>query len=258
MDDDNFVKQIEDAERILVENEIKKEDDTALEPFKSTEIETEQEPVVEEQVVSDPIVEDEGILLNKRVQFLESELTLKLNKIDEALELLKSKPVEAVSDEYVEEGLPDDATPYEISEYIKAERVKILAEVEKRQEQKTSQRDIYSKKYAELIGTLSPEKTPEIYKAMTDTKDITYNSIISGDPEKDFLINYRRANEEISAKKEKNVVYGKQPRVPTGINIPNSTAGTSTKTFDRSKLSPMEADIARMFSDDDLSSMSIN
>ena len=209
------------------------------------------------------MVEDEGILLSKRVQLLESELTGKLSKINETLELLRGQITKSPEEELHEEELPDDATPYEISEYIKKERVRILNEVDKRQEQKTKElssvKENYSKKYGEMINTLKKEITPEVYTAMTDTKDITYNQVITGDPERDFYINYRNATESIASnsKKIKSVVYGKQSKVPNGVNIPGSIV-SEKKSFDRSQLSTQEQDIARMFSDEELVSMGIN
>ncbi len=257
-DSDDLGKQIEDAERLI--GEVKKETDEALEPFVPVEPLNVQEPVIEE-----PELEDENVKLVRKVQTLESELTGKMSKIDEALEFLKNRIIENQKEPELtlepEEELPDDATPYEINEYLKKERARILDALEQRDVLKArkaeEEKNSYSKKYAEMIGTLNQDITPEVFKAMTDTKDITYNKVITGDPEKDFYINYRNATENIHSRENKKVVYGKASNVPTGVNVPNSTI-VSGKSFDRSKLSPLEQEVARMLSDEDLSSLSVN
>ena len=106
-DSDDLGKQIEDAERLI--GEVKKEPDAALEPFVPVEPLNVQEPVIEE-----PELEDENVKLVRKVQALESELTGKMSKIDEALLFLKNKIVENQKDPELtlepEEELPDDAT----------------------------------------------------------------------------------------------------------------------------------------------------
>ena len=107
--------------------------------------------------------------------------------------------------------------------------------------------------------TLDSEEDSEIFKLMTDTKDLTYNQVIKGDAKEDFVINYRNATKAILNKVKPakvSTVHGKPSPIPTGVNVPSAAVVTS-KTYDRSKLSPLEADVAKLFNDEQLASLGI-
>ena len=97
---------------------------------------------------------------------------------------------------------------------------------------------------------------PKIKELML-SQDERFNKTYSGhqDPTKDFLRNYRNATDFLLKKgtEKKPNVHGKPSGVPTGVSVPKTTQ--KVVTFDRSKLDPVEAALAKGFKDEELVSM---
>ena len=190
-----------------------------------------------------------------------------MGEIKSSLDFLKERTsVQTTTQAQVEEEpeLPENPTAEEIKEYVKKDRERVLKSVEQKQAERASKANEsqrkYATEYARLVEeALDPDDDAEVYKMITDAKDLTYNQVYKGDPKEDFIINYRNATKALLTKTKTpkvSTVHGKKPTVPTGVNVPGTTK-VEAKLFDRSKLSPAEAEAAKMFTDDELAAMNI-
>ena len=252
-------KSIQDAEKLLTETkEPKVVDEQVIAPV----VEEVVEPVVEEPVAEpEEVTHSEKSRLGRKVKRLEDTLS----DIKGSLDILRERstqPAQPVVEEEIE--LPENPTAEEIKEFVRKDRERLIKNLESKDTEKAraaqSERQKYAKEYARLVEeTLDPDDDAEIYKLMTDTKDLTYNQVIKKEPKEDFLLNYRNATKAVLSKVKPakvSTVHGKVSKVPTGVNVPSS-AVVAPKTFDRSKLSPLEADVAKMFNDEELASLGI-
>jgi hypothetical protein len=256
-------KQISDAEKLLSETkETPVVDEQVVAPVVEESV-SEAEPVAEPEPVVEPeeVTHGERSRLGRKVKRLEDTLT----DIKGSLDFLRERstqPAQPVVEEEIE--LPENPTAEEIKDFVRKDRERLIKNLESKDTEKAraaqSERQKYAKEYAKMVeDTLDPDDDAEIFKLMTDTKDLTYNQVIKGDAKEDFLLNYRNATKAVLNKVKPakvSTVHGKPPKVPTGVNVPSSTV-VSPKTFDRSKLSPLEADVAKMFNDEELASLGI-
>jgi hypothetical protein len=113
-----------------------------------------------------------------------------------------------------------------------------------------------------LKDYVDAEEEPELYALLTDTKDLTYNSVLSNfeDPHKDFLTNLRNAQAHLEGKAKPKVnVRGTPVKVAAGTNT--GASSTKTEVTDASivgylsTLSPEEQQAAKMFSMAELKEM---
>jgi hypothetical protein len=254
-------KQISDAERLLTETKV------PVEPEKVETPPAEAAPVVpvEEIAETPPVVEEiehgEKSRLGRKVKRLEDTLT----DIKSTLDFIRERSTQTAQPVVEPEPeLPENPTAEEIKEFVKKDRDRFVQRLESNHAAKTKEvqdaKERYAKDYTRLVEeTLDSEEDSEIFKLMTDTKDLTYNQVIKGDAKEDFVINYRNATKAILNKVKPakvSTVHGKPSPIPTGVNVPSAAVVTS-KTYDRSKLSPLEADVAKLFNDEQLASLGI-
>lgn len=193
--------------------------------------------------------------LGRKVKRLESTL----DEIRSTLSTIAERT--AVSSQVVEEPepeLPENATSDEIRAWATKREERLLRKVEKKEEEKRTAARLaqqnYGREYVKAIEeTVNEEDDPELYSLLTDTKDLTYNQVHTGNPTKDFAINLKKATDSLRNKKPKPNVHGKPTKVATGANIPNNTP--PKKTYDRTKLDPLEQQAAKLFSDEELASI---
>jgi hypothetical protein len=268
-DNIDLEKQISDAERLL--GETKEEIATTEETTETTETtestgtteSTETETTEETQdttteAETDPDEEEklshgEKSRLGRKVKRLETTLT----EISESLKVLRERntaPAKTEEDE-PEPVLPEDPTTDELRDYLAQRDKWLLKQVRKEQTRESQQRQEASQKYAQEYASmiaehLDPDEDVELYKLMTDEKDITYNRVHKGDAKEDFLINHRNATRSLLKKPTKPTVPVKGAKPPGKVNVPSSTV--AAKTFDRAQLNPMEQQVAKMFSDEEL------
>ena len=256
-------KQISDAEKLLSETkEPKVVDEQVIAPVVEEVVEEVEEPVAEpEPVEPEEVTHSEKSRLGRKVKRLEDTLT----DIKGSLDFLRERstqPAQPVVEAEIE--LPENPTAEEIKDFVRKDRERLIKNLESKDSEKAraaqESRQKYAKEYAKMVeDTLDPDDDAEIFKLMTDTKDLTYNQVIKGDAKEDFLLNYRNATKSVLNKVKPakvSTVHGKVSKVPTGVNVPSSPV-VAPKTFDRSKLSPLEADVAKMFNDEELASLGI-
>jgi hypothetical protein len=190
-----------------------------------------------------------------------------LAEIKGSIDFIKGQKVEPVisvkeEDEVV---LSEYPTAEEIKAYNEQERKKTLSLIDQREAEKSNKQkadsEKYVKEYARLLKeSVDPEEDADLYKLLTDEKDLTYNQVYKNDPKEDFLINFRAANKSIRNKANgtvtKTTVANKTSGIPTGVNIP-SNAKAATKIVDTSKWSMEEQQLAAHFSAEELAELDI-
>jgi hypothetical protein len=263
---DNLEKEIQDAEKLL---------DGATQEIKATEAEVKTEVKAEETTSTEQATpetnEEEDVIphgersrLGRKVKRLEDTLS----EIKSSLDFLKEKtvPQQAQEPEEEEIDLPEGATSEEIKEFIRKREDRLLTKIESKTVAQSKQigekKQKYSKEYTRMVeDMLDPDEDADIYKLMTDTKDLTFNQVHSGfeDAKNDFLINYRAATKSVLNKAKpvtKTTVANKPSQIPTGVNVPSGTKLPS-KVVDISKWSVEEQNLAKNFSAEELASMGI-
>jgi hypothetical protein len=254
---DNLEQELKNAESILEETTAE-----VTETVESTETTTETEG----EVVS-PSKEDEEHGEKSRLGRKVKRLEETISKIGSSLDFIKEKITAkqaVVEDE--EPYLPEGATSEEIKDFIKKDRERLLKQLETKEVEKSqaqsNQRQKYVTEYSKMVeDMLDPDEDAEIFKLMTDTKDLTFNQVHSGfsDAKQDFLINYRAATKAVLNKVKpvtKTTVSNKTSKIPNGVNVPGGTK-QSVKAVDTSKWSAEEQELAKMFSAEELSGMGI-
>jgi hypothetical protein len=259
-------RQIQDAERMIGETSTELagvadgEDASIVEPGAGEVI----APVMQEADEGEIVPHSEKSRLGRKVKHLESTLS----EIKDTLDILRdtvsnqvrTQPIHA---EEQEPDLPDGATSEEIKQYVKDREEYLLRRLEQKQREKEVETDKklkeYAKVYAKFVSDIDLEEEGEIYKMLTDTKDLTYNCIHTGDPREDFLINYRAASKAVIAKTRtgapKITVANKSGQIPSGVILPSTTTKQVAKKIDMSKWSKDERELASLFSEDELASM---
>ena len=219
-------------------------------------------PTTEVPPVDDAKIHSEKSREGRQVKRLNAELAEMKRQQEEILELLRQKNQTEVQEEE-DTPLGEYATPQEIEERFNKKLEKRLQSLSQKQADEANEAkrksQEYGKKYTSLVDSeLDPEGDADIYALLTDTKDTTYNKIITGDPDKDFAINLKNATRAVLAKQgatRKPTVYGKSNGVVPGVNVPTPPKGSSSVPFDRSKLSQSDRDLMSAFTDDELRGM---
>jgi predicted metal-dependent hydrolase len=275
---DNFDKDIKDAENLLNDTKevvVEKTEEVQeivaekVEAVKIAETEVKTTEIVPEEVKEDDLPQGVRSHIGRIIKRqLKDENKGILNEIAEMKTLLKERiTVPQVFEEMP--VLPENPTAEEVTEFVEAREKILLKNIERQKtvtvNQEHEKKRIYASDYQKMIEeTLDPDEDAEVYKLMTDTKDITYNqafSLESGkyDAKQDFLINFRNATKSILNKTKtpvQSVVHGKKPNVPTGVNVPGATK-VAVKQVDTSKWSPEEQQLAGIFTADELANMGI-
>lgn len=262
---DSLEKQLQDAERILneTESEVKsaaKTEEVVATPEVKTEVITE---VIPEKKDDEEEGHSEKSRLGRKVKRLEETLTDIRSSLDFIKERTTTPQVQSLPIDEDDE-LPDGATSEEIKDFVKKRETRLLKALEQRESDKErdarEKKTSYAKEYAKTLESMvDPEEDEEIFKLLTDTKDLTYNQVYRGNPVEDFLINYRGATKAVLRKATpgtKTTVANKPSAIPTGVNVPGGTK-PATKVIDTSKWSRDEQELAKMFSSDELAEMGI-
>ena len=269
---DSLEKQLSDAENLLNETtqEVKS---TATETTAAAET-TETTPALTQEAAPEKTDEEEELVphgeksrLGRKVKRLEDTLT----EIRSSLDFLKERtatPQVQSQEEEEELDLPENPTAEEVKEYIQKREEKLVSRIEKRGSEKTDQQqdkiNRYKKEYTKKMTALADSDDDaelEIYKLMSDEKDLTFNLAHSNfeDAKEDFIINFRAATKAVLNKSKpgtRTTVANKPSQIPTGVNVPGN-AQAATKIVDVSKWSKDEQDLAKMFSADDLAQLGI-
>jgi hypothetical protein len=267
--DNQDEKAILDAERLLkTEEPVKKEEvpvkteeeiaaETAAQEAEAAKAAEAAAAKPEEETEEDALIpHGEKSRLGRKVKRLEDTL----GEIKGSLDFLKERSQVAAPEVEEELALPENPTAEEIRDFVKQDRARLLKDIEKqgaaksKQEQESNQK--YGMEYAKMVeDMLDPEEDAEVYKLMTDTKDLTYNQVYKRDAKEDFLINYRNATKSILRKQKpaKVVSLGKPAG---GVNVPGATK-VEAKKADTSKWSGPEQDMARLLGEDALAEMGI-
>lgn len=202
--------------------------------------------------------------LGRKVKRLETEFNSKLDKILERLST-PAKPADAAV------PAPDD--DFELSEYPTADELKrfkahtiqkakeaakqAVSEVQTESQQAAQQ---YEQTYIKLMEdmTAADDENDDVsgeIKKLLIGEDKHFNMKHTGDPTRDFLINYRNATDFLLRKGKAKApnVHGKEPKVPIGVNVPKTVQ--KVVVFDRSKMDPVERELAQGFTDQQLVEM---
>jgi hypothetical protein len=257
-------KAIQDAERLLQDaEEPKKEESTTTEKPVETQAETilETAETKVEAEEEDITPHGEKSRLGRRVKRIEQESAKKLTAIEETLNLLKERILVTPQEKEEELELPENPTAEEIRDFVRKDRERLKKELSSEitaKETTAKEADAkYGREYAKMVEEmLDPEEDAEIYKLMTDLKDLTYNQVYKKDAKEDFLINYRNATKAIlnKTKPGKVISLGKKA---SGVNVPNNTV-VKGKAVDTSKWSVQEQQMAELLGDETLSEMGIS
>ena len=258
-----------DAERLLLGTEETKETPVKTDEEIAQETaaqEAEAARIAAETAAANPEDDDaltphgEKSRLGRKLKRLEEEQGKKLSSIEETLKVLSERILTPKQEVEEELELPENPTAEEIKEFVKRDRERLLRDVEKRETEKSkqaqSETDKYSREYVKMIeDMLDPVEDAEIYKLMTDTKDLTYNQVYKRDAKEDFLINYRNATKAILTQSKTRKVISQGKAAP-GVNVPGATK-TEIKKVDTSKWSQQEQDMAKLLGDEALAEMGI-
>ena len=161
----------------------------------------------------------------------------------------------------------DDPEP-ELSEIPTAEEVRAHSQWTVRQIQQvttakadneTAKKKRYGEQYTQTLKDyVDVEEEPELFALLTDTRDLTYNSVLSNfeDPHKDFLTNLRNAQAHLEGKTKPRInVRGAETVVPKGTNTGASTTKVAGADVDVSGWSVEEQQVAKMFTPEELKQM---
>ena len=203
-----------------------------------------------------------GRIVARQIKEKTKPLEEMLERIENSLKTVTERKEVVVDDP--EPELPENPTADEVKLYVQQREERLVKSLERKQTSKLTDEQEkqrkYGMEYSKLLKDLDPENSTvdeQVLTLMTDTKDLTYNQVIKGDPKEDFLINYRNAVNSVINKTKvipRKTVIG-DGKAAVGVNVPNTTV--SKKVIDRSKLSPMEQQVARLLSDDDLAGIGI-
>ena len=281
-------QEILDAERMFGEPEVKEEVKEEVTQEAQPEVKVEEKQEVETGVQNEPVAPKEDTdteddadhgeksRLGRRLKRVETTFSQQFQELKDSLDFLKQKTLERDQVKEIQEleeqlpALSEYPTGDEIREYQDARERLMLKKIEAKTQPTapvvdTVARQKYESEYIGLLKGLDPEDESDalLLKMLTDTKDLTYNSVHSNfkDAQKDFMINYRNATKALLIKKEGKEgkplpIHGKPPKVPTGVNVPGSQTSTVHKV-DRSKLDPLSKEAAEMFTDEELAAMGI-
>jgi len=264
----NLDALVVDAERLLSETE---------QEVKEVKEEVhEEEPVVVEPEPEAPIEEEEVIphgersRLGRKMKRLEDTISEIKSSLDFLKERTISTHVATPQEEFPE--LPENPTAEEIKEYMDKREARVVKTIQQQTAEQAQKADKAKKEYAQEYARLMkdtldldfddsgklivPEDAKDVYALLADEKDITYNQVYKGDPKEDFLINYRNATRAVATKNRPTKPAPTRGVKPGSVNVPN-TSTPAPKFVDRSKLSPEEQAVAKMFSDEELAEMGI-
>ena len=259
----NAENLLNDTEEVVVEKtEVVAEKEEAVKPAETAPATEAKEEVIDEDLPQGT-KSHIGRIVARQIKERTKPLETTLSKIEETLNFLKERNT-VVQTEEPEPELPENPTAEEIRDFVKQDRERLLKNIEKQNAAKVNQEEAqkrnYATEYKKMIEeTLDPDEDSEVYKLMTDTKDITYNQVYKWDAKEDFLINFRNATKSILNKTKTpipSVVHGKAPKVPTGVNVPGATK-VAVKQVDTSNWSSEEKQLAAMFNAEELAKMSI-
>lgn len=267
---ESLEKQLSDAEKLL---------DEKVTPSTATEVITEVTPPVVETTTEEakpdetpPVKtgEEEDPLHGEKSRFgrkikrLEDKLESTLADLKASLDFIKERTItpQAQTIEEEDTDLPEGATSEEIKEFVTKREARLLRTLEQRESDKErsarEKKQNYSKEYVKTLESMvDPDEDEEVYKLLTDTKDLTYNQVYKGNAVEDFLINYRAATKAVMNKSQpvtRTTVANKPSQIPAGVNVPGGTK-PAAKVVDMSKYSKDEQDLAKAFSADELAEL---
>ena len=198
--------------------------------------------------------------LGRKYKRLEKDLTSfrheVIGKIDQ---LIDARTAAQEVDEDPEPPLSDIPTADEVREHSKWAIRQGQRTLRSETKQESEKRQIYGKEYARLIRDyVDEDEDPDLFKLLTDRKDLSFNSRLSDDPKEDFLANYRNATTHLQKSSKANV-RGKETEVAIGANKGETNItrkkGAGGAHFDLSTLSVEEQQAAKLFSQDELDKM---